>query len=334
MSMRQAVLEALRRADGWISGEDLSGRLGVTRAAVWKHVQALEARGWQIEAQRSRGYRLGAAPEAIAAEALEGLLGTSRIGRSVIVHDVTGSTNSDALEASRQGAADGTVVMAEEQTAGRGRLGRTWESARSVNLYCSLLLRPEIVPAAAPQLSLVAGVAVCEALEEEVGAEAGASEGPRIKWPNDVVVGGRRKMAGILTEIEAEADRVRGIVVGIGVNLNSRREHFPEELHDRATSAFLETGRSVDRTAFAARLLTRFEHHYERFLVGGFAAVREGWETRSALSGRRVEIGGAGRDMAGICLGIDDEGALLLDTGAEKPERVLAGDVTVLGGYQ
>jgi BirA family biotin operon repressor/biotin-[acetyl-CoA-carboxylase] ligase len=155
-----------------------------------------------------------------------------------------------------------------------------------------------------------------------------------IKWPNDVVLGGKRKLAGILTEIEAEADRVRGVVVGIGVNLNSRREHFPEELHERATSVWLETGREVDRTVFAARLLAEFEARYHDFLEGGFAAVRPHWERRSALVGRRVEIGGAGTPVAGQCLGIDEEGALLLDVGTGAPHRVLAGDVTIIGGYQ
>ncbi len=341
MSHRQGILEALDEAGTAVSGQALASRFGISRAAVWKHIEALEAAGYEIERARSKGYRLVSSPDRLSAEALSGLLAGRRLGSNVVVLDVTRSTNSDALALGREGAPEGSVVLAEAQTGGRGRLGRQWESARGVNLYLSLLLRPPIVPAAAPQLSLVAGVAVAETL---------AAEGIacRIKWPNDVVLGGEddasgtgsvplRKIAGILTEIEAEADRVSFVVVGIGVNVNSTGEHFSAALAGRATSFLLETGRRLDRTALAARLLSRMEGAYEAFLTQGFGALASRWRALSVLEGRTVEVGGVGgqgQDVSrGTCIGIDSDGALLLEIAPGRVRRVLAGDVTVQGGY-
>jgi len=340
MSHRQGILDELAAAGEPVSGQALAARLGISRAAVWKHVEVLKSAGYQIESIRSRGYRLLAAPDRLDAQELAGLRRERRPAAKVVVLDVTRSTNSDALVLGRQGAPEGSVVLAETQTEGRGRLGRQWESARGVNLYLSLLLRPPIVPAAAPQLSLVAGVAVAETLAAE-GAACG------IKWPNDVVLGGGRdasgasiplrKIAGILTEIEAEADRVSFVVVGIGVNVNSTQEHFSPALAGRATSLFLETGRKLDRTALAARLLWRLEGAYEAFLTHGFAALAPRWRALSVLEGRPVEVSGIGRDSGdvsrGTCVGIDGDGALLLETAPGRVCRVLAGDVTVQGGY-
>jgi BirA family biotin operon repressor/biotin-[acetyl-CoA-carboxylase] ligase len=267
-----------------------------------------------------------------------------------VVLDVTRSTNSDAMALGRDGEAEGTVVIAEEQTAGRGRLGRSWESSRGVNLYMSLLLRPAIAPWRAPQLSLVAGIAVAETVREE-GVDA------RIKWPNDVVVladsrdaarpaleadllapaapatGALRKLAGILTEIEAEADRVAFVVVGMGVNLNADASHFSPELEGRATSVLLERGRVTDRAAFVARLLVRFEECYDTWSSGGFAAVAPRWRALSVLDDRRVTVVAPGETFEGRCAGIDDDGALLVDTGQAPLRRLLAGDVTISGGY-
>lgn len=274
--------------------------------------------------------------------AIRARLETRRIGTKILVLDVTRSTNSDAMALGREGAADGTVVLAEQQTAGRGRLGRAWESSRGVNLYMSILLRPAIAPWKAPQLSLLAGLAAAEAVREE-GVDA------RIKWPNDVVVvaprdgaGHRgaaadssplRKLAGILTEIEAEADRVAFVVVGIGVNVNSEAAHFSSELHGKATSVRMERGATVDRTALAARLLARFEDCYDAWSAGGLAALAPRWRELSVLDGRRVDVAAPGESFSGRCAGIDDDGALLLDAADGTRRRVLAGDVTISSAY-
>jgi len=358
MSSRADILAALEAAGEFVSGADLATRLGISRAAVWKHIGALKHGGYQIEGVRARGYRLVAAPSALSEAAIRSRGTVARIGRRIVVLDVTRSTNSDAMALGREGEAEGTVMIAEEQTAGRGRLGRTWESSRGVNLYMSMLLRPAIAPWRAPQLSLVAGVAVAEVVREE-GVDA------RIKWPNDVVVveegdrnavddrasivalgcsplagsgltarGSLKKLAGILTEIEAEADRVAFVVVGIGVNLNSTSAHFSSELEGKVTSVLLERGTPTDRAAFVARLLARFEECYDAWSSGGFAAIAPRWRALSVLDGRRVTVAAPGETFEGTCAGIDDDGALLVESGGAPMRRLLAGDVTISGGYQ
>ncbi|MEE8311034.1 MAG: biotin--[acetyl-CoA-carboxylase] ligase [Candidatus Binatia bacterium] len=319
---------------GFVSGGRIADALGVSRTAIWKQIDALKRRGYEIESLRSRGYRLVGSPDRILEERLLVALETIRLGRRAVCLEQTGSTNSDAASLGRDGAAEGTVVIADAQSAGRGRLGRSWVSRPGVNLYMSVLLRPPVPPALAPQLSLVAGLAVAAVLEETL-AEAGRSDlETRIKWPNDVLVGGR-KICGILTEIEAEADRVSFVVVGIGVNLNCDTELFPPELRDMATSVLLASGSRVDRTLFTARLLAELERVYDRFLAEGFGALAGAWNERAALSGAPVTVSGAGEEVSGTCVGIDVDGALLVDEGAGAgPRRILAGDVTIVGGYR
>lgn len=324
------VLQAATAASAFVSGGRIAAELGVSRTAVWKQIEALRRHGYDIESVRARGYRLLAAPERIVEDGLRAALQTSRLGRRAVCLEWTGSTNSDAAALGREGAEEGTVVIADAQSAGRGRLGRSWVSRPGVNLYMSVLLRPAIPPARAPQLSLVAGLAVASVLEDVVAGAGGAVLDARIKWPNDVLVGGR-KICGILTEIEAEADRVSFIVVGIGVNLNCDADAFPPELRDIATSARLAGGARVDRTLFAARLLAELERLYDRFLADGFSALCATWNARAALIGSAVTVSGAGEDVSGTCIGIDADGALLVDAG-HGPRRVLAGDVTIVEG--
>jgi len=324
---RDAVLAALSARDGFVSGHSIADELGISRNAVWKHVEALKASGYAIESVKARGYRLLGSPDRLDEAAICEHLVTEALGRHLVCKSSTGSTNSDLAALARDGAPEGTVVVADAQSAGRGRLGRSWVSAPGLNLYMSVLLRPEIVPAAAPQLSLVAGLAVAAALDE-------CGLAPRIKWPNDVLLD-RRKVCGILTEIDGEADRVRHVVVGIGVNLNSTLEHFPEELHDKATSVYLTGGRAVDRAEFAARLLSELEDRYRTFHAYGFGALAPEWNARAAMVGAHVSVSGAGEPISGRCKGIDADGALLLEAqdDATIVRRVLAGDVTVVGGY-
>ena len=214
------------------------------------------------------------------------------------------------------------MVIAEAQTAGRGRLGRTWHSPRGVNLYCSIVLRPALPPAAVPQVALVAGVAVAAALAETAGCT------PRIKWPNDVLVDGR-KVAGVLTEMEAEVERVQHVILGIGVNLNAAQRAFPPELRDRATSLFLATGRKVDRAAVTGRLLAALEARYGRFLEGGFEAVRPEWESYSCLTGTDVRVASPDGEVAGRVLGLDADGALRVARPDGTSTRIIAGEVTL-----
>jgi len=309
----------------FVSGAALARRLSISRNAVWKHVESLRGEGWDIETVPSRGYRLKSRPDVLDEAAIWRHLTTRTIGRRLVCLPVTASTNDDATRFARSGEPEGTVVIADAQTAGRGRLGRSWVSVRGLNLYLSIILRPRIVPAAAPHLSLLAGLAVAAAMESE-------QLRPRIKWPNDVLLDGR-KACGILTELEAEADRVGFVIVGIGVNVNSTLAHFPPELHEKATSLYLASGRRIERAHLVARLLDGVESRYERFLAGGFGVLADEWNARSALTGRAVTVSGAASEtVSGTCEGIDADGALLLVRGGRRV-RVLAGDVTVLGGY-
>lgn len=269
---------------------------------------------------------VAAAPHApLSVDTLRRARATARIGCRIEYFDSTDSTNTVARQLAAGGAAEGTVVIAEAQTKGRGRLGRTWLSPPLRNLYLSIVLRPPIAVAAAPQLTLVAGLAVVEAVSEWVAHAA-------IKWPNDVVIDGR-KVAGILTEMEADEDRVRFVILGIGVNLNAAPEDFPDELRDTATALCAAAGRLIDRTAFAERLLSRVEERYGLFLAQGFGAIRPLWEKRSCLAGRTVQIDGGGQRCAGVVTGITDDGALKVRDATGHETHVVAGDVTVIGGY-
>ncbi|RMD83575.1 MAG: biotin--[acetyl-CoA-carboxylase] ligase [Candidatus Dadabacteria bacterium] len=323
MSSRARIVEVLDRASGFISGDAIARELGISRTAVWKHVSALRRAGYEIEASRAKGYRLVASPQVLAPDAIQALLANCRFGFPLSVLPVTGSTNDDAAALARQGAPEGTVVLAERQTAGRGRMGRRWASlpGRSVTLSC--VLRPPIPPAEAPRLSLVAALAVACAMEAE-GLRA------RIKWPNDVLLGGR-KVCGILTEIEAEADTVHFVIAGIGLNVNTTRDEFPPELRESATSMRIDAGRRFDRARITAALLQSLERWYGRFLGEPFDRLAAEWNRRSVTVGRRVRVTGAGEAIEGCCLGIDGDGALLVNDGL-RTHRVVAGDVTVVGG--
>jgi len=322
MTPGERIVAWLRASTAPLSGEELARRLGCSRAAVWKQIGALRRLGYRIEARRAHGYALAAAPDRLGpAELAPHLAGRWRDIRWLAETD---STQRVARELGRAGVPEGTVVIAEAQTAGRGRLGRTWHSPRGVNLYCSIVLRPPLSPAAVPQVALVAGVAAAAALAETPGLA------PRLKWPNDVLIDGR-KVAGILTEMEAEVERVHHVILGIGVNLNAPRAAFPPELRERATSLFLATGRRVDRAAVTGRLLAALEARYGRFLEGGFEAVRAEWESYSCLTGTDVRVASAEGEMAGRVLGLDTDGALMLARPDGTSTRIVAGEVTVRG---
>jgi BirA family biotin operon repressor/biotin-[acetyl-CoA-carboxylase] ligase len=304
--------------DEFVSGAALSDKLGLSRTAVWKHVEQLRRLGYQIEAQPARGYRLVAVPDRLTALELVPLLSTRELGRTVHHFESVDSTNRAACELALEGASHGEVVIAEAQTAGKGRRGRSWASPGGKNLYCSIILRPEISPARAPELTLVAAVALAETLRE-AGANAD------IKWPNDVQLGGR-KVAGILTELSADVERVQFVVVGLGVNLNASADDFPPEVAEVATSLKLARGSTVPRALFTAALFTRLEHWLDRWTGEGFGPVRDAWRRLSSILGKEVLVRSEQKELRGVAEDIDESGALLLRIG-DVVERVLAGDV-------
>jgi BirA family biotin operon repressor/biotin-[acetyl-CoA-carboxylase] ligase len=218
------------------------------------------------------------------------------------------------------------VVLAEQQSAGRGRLGRQWHSPAGWNLYCSIVLRPTLAPAAVPQIALVAGVAAAAAIAEETGRR------PALKWPNDVLLDGR-KVVGVLVEMDAEVERVHHVIAGIGVNLNAPPGSFPQALRGKASSLLAVTGKRVDRAAFTGRLLAALEARYGRYLAVGFPSVRTEWESYSRLTGTAVRVASPGGEVGGTVLGLDDDGALRIRGDDGHVVRVVAGEVTVQDGY-
>ena len=308
-------------ADDFVSGEAISGKLGFSRAAVWKHVNSLRAQGYRIDALPARGYRLVAIPDRLGALEVGPLLNTHDLGQTLHCVDELPSTNDRAKELAEEGAAHGEVVIAESQTAGRGRRGRTWSSPAGRNLYLSVILRPQLPPQRAPELTLVASIAACDACRQ-AGVEAA------IKWPNDVMVDDR-KVAGILTELSAESDAVHWVVLGIGVNLNAAAADFPGELEDVATSLAIERGQPVPRALFAAALLSTLEQWLDLHAADGFGPIREAWRARSCTLGREVRVDADGGEVAGVAEDIDEAGALLVRTGSGLL-RCVAGDVRLV----
>ncbi len=323
-STGQKLIELFRRnPGGTISGEELGSALSISRTAVWKHIKTLQELGYRIESIPSQGYRLVSSPDMLIAEEISAGLETRRIGRKIICFGKTDSTNLTAFQLGEQGAEEGTVVIAEEQSRGKGRLGRQWESPRGVNLYCSIILRPPLMPFMAPQFTLVSSVAVTQAIE------AITSLHPRIKWPNDILVNGM-KVSGMLNEMSAETEKINFIVLGIGVNLNMRREQFPCELRHPASSLYLESGKPVNRVEFTRVLLTAFDLLYDVYLNEGIGPVREQWLARSAFLGKKVKVSFQGNVSSGTAVGVDDNGALLLEHSNGSIEKVMAGDVSII----
>lgn len=324
LTLEQRLLGLFRQSDdGVLSGERIGAVLSISRTAVWKHVKRLRDKGYRIDAVPARGYRLVAAPDALTVDELAPGLSTLRIGCRIVSVPETGSTNQLAFQLADEGAVDGTAVIAETQTGGRGRLGRRWESPPAVNLYCSVIIRPPIPPMHASQLTFLSAVAVSRAIEKSTGL------GPRIKWPNDILVNGR-KVAGLLNEMNAETDTIHCVVLGIGVNINMERSQFPEGLRQPATSLLLESGKAVDRREFTRDLLSELDILYDGYLRNGFAGIRDEWLARSMLMGKRVRVSFGEGETSGEVAGIDSDGALLLKRGNGSMERVLAGDVTML----
>ncbi|MBF1686134.1 MAG: biotin--[acetyl-CoA-carboxylase] ligase [Selenomonas sp.] len=319
--MRSDVLELLREAGGCISGEKIAERLGVTRAAVWKKIAALREAGYDIASAPRSGYVLRSAPDRLIEAEIAKDLGTALVGKKIICYDAVDSTNLVLKQLAHEGAADGTVVVADRQGTGRGRMERPFFSPPGKGIWVSILLRPTFLPQDAPKCTLMAAVAVARAMEH-FGLRAA------IKWPNDILHEGR-KLVGILTEMSAEMDRVNYVVIGIGINVNIAREDFPEELRDTATSLMQMKGEPLARVAFLQELLRALDALYREVQSDGFAPVLAAWRTYAVTLGQTVRvIGPAGEEFEGVAADIDADGALFVDTATGR-RRVLAGDVSI-----
>jgi len=318
------ILSALRRAgSGAVSGADLSHALGVTRAAIWARIEDLRSFGYEIEASPHHGYRLLHEPDVLYADDLLSLVAPKQIiGRDVRVFQETQSTNDVAEKLARDGVREGVVVFAESQTRGRGRLGRKWVSPARKGLWFSVLLRPNLRPQAATQLTVAAATALVRAIREHTGLLA------EIKWPNDILIRGK-KVAGVLTELSAELDHVKYIILGIGVDVNLAASDLPADVRKIATSLKIEAGQAFRRADLAAAILRELDCDYERIRNQEFAAIADEWEKQCSTLGHRVAIQIGERTLEGRAESLDDDGALLLRTDHGHLERIIGGDVTL-----
>ena len=305
-----------------ISGEELSASLNISRTAVWKHIKALKILGYRFEALPSQGYRLMASPDLLVPAEIQTGLAPLRVGKKVICFPETESTNQVAFKLAEEGADDGTVVIADTQTRGKGRLGRQWASPPGANLYCSIILRPDIPPVSAYQLTFLSAVAVARAVEQT------APLAPRIKWPNDILINGR-KVAGLLNEMSAETEKVNFVILGIGVNINMRHDQFPQELRHPASSLMLEAGSEFARVGFIRALLRELDLLYDLYLAEGDEPIRKEWLSRCNTLGRRVNVESGGSVFSGVVSGLGDYGALLVVLPDGREEQILSGDVTL-----
>ncbi|MGI6705046.1 MAG: biotin--[acetyl-CoA-carboxylase] ligase [Clostridia bacterium] len=328
--MRETILEILIGSkDQYISGEEISSRVGVTRAAVWKTINGLKEDGYIIKASPRKGYCLIEMPDRLEPSIVREGLKTRTLGKHIYYYRQIDSTNKKAKELAIKGKPNGTLIIAEEQTKGRGRLGREWLSPFGTGIWMSILLRPDIHPWDAPRMTLLSAAAVARSIEGVTKLKTG------IKWPNDIIVG-QKKVCGILTEMNGELDQLHWIVIGIGINVNGEQKDFPEELHGTASSLKIELGRPVDRAMLLRRICTEMESYLDEFLKSrDFSPVIQECRRRSVTIGKMVRVTGSHDDWVGKAEDIDLDGSLLVRRADGTLERVLSGDVSVRGiaGY-
>lgn len=314
--MRDKILDCLKRKHDYISGDLVAGRLQISRQALWKHIQELKDAGYDIAAVPHLGYKLISVPDRLLPYEISSGLDTKFIAKKIYYFQSLASTMETAMQLGLAGAPEGTLVVAETQTRGKGRLGRVWSSPKYKGLYFSLILRPKILPNQAALLTLLAGVAVSEAVREVSGESA------RIKWPNDILLN-NKKMGGILTELAAETDEVRFVVVGIGLNVNNDKK----SLVAGATSLKEEKGQSICRLSLLREVLRRFELNYLDFRKKNTGAILEKWRQDSATLGRRIKVYCHRQHLEGQAQDVDTDGGLLVRDDQGLVRKVMAGDV-------
>lgn len=324
MSTDAQLLAALREpGNGYVAATEMSKRLGLSQSAIDGRVAELRQLGYKIEVTPHLGYRLISVPDVLHADDLLARLPAGRIiGRDIRVFQETTSTNDIVEKLARDNVKEGVVVFAESQTKGRGRLGRKWVSPAQKGLWFSVLLRPRLRPAEATQLTVAAVNALVRAVQSQTQIV------PEIKWPNDLLIRGR-KVAGILTEMNAELDRVNYVIIGMGVDVNQADSDFPPEVRPIATSLMLELGHPASRAELAAAILQELDHDYARIREGRFAEMADEWESRCSTIGQPVTVLIGNRRIQGYAESLDDSGALMLRTEHGHMERIVGGDVTV-----
>lgn len=322
--MKAEILTILKDTDGYVSGQELCERFGVSRTAVWKAMNQLKKEGYEIESVQNKGYHLVKTPDILSKNELVSIRKTKWVGTEICYFDVTDSTNTQAKSLGEGDAPNGTLVVAEKQESGRGRRGRSFESPAGTGIFMTLLLRPEIEPQNASMLTLVSALAVAKGIEHMVDLPV------QIKWPNDIVINGK-KVCGILTEMSAQMDYVNYIVIGIGINVGN--EEFPEEIKDVATSIYLESGKHVNRAMLIEKIWEEFEDYYELYeKTQDLSSLVKEYDSYLVNRGQKVRVLDSKEPYEGKAMGITDRGELIVDTW-EARRLVSAGEVSVRGVY-
>lgn len=322
--MKSEILSALRSADGYVSGQELCEKFGVSRTAIWKAINQLKQAGYEIEAVQNKGYHILSSPDILSNTELESNRKTAWVGEEIYYFDSTDSTNTRAKRLAEDGSVHGTLVVADEQTGGRGRRGRAWDSKKGVSIYMSLVLKPEIDPNNASMLTLITAMAVAGGIEKTTGLEC------KIKWPNDIVVQGK-KVCGILTEMSTQMDYINYIVIGIGINVQN--ESFPEEIGEVATSLWIESGKKQKRAAIIEAVWEEFEKYYDIYLkTEDMQGLVGEYDQKLANMNKQVRVLDPKDPYEGTARGITPKGELIVDTW-EARKLVSSGEVSVRGLY-
>lgn len=317
--MRSKLLQMLtEHPEEYLSGEAISNYLGCSRTAVWKHVEELRKSGYEIEAVPRRGYRVVHKPNLLTSSEIQAGLSTRYFGKNVHYEKSVSSTQELAHRIASEGGEEGTIIVAEEQVAGKGRLGRQWYSPIGTGIWMSMILKPKIPPQQAPQLTLLTAVAVIRGIHAITGLNCD------IKWPNDILLNGK-KLVGILTEMQADLDQIQSVIIGIGINVN--QISFPEEIKETATSLRIEKGKEINRASIIKSILENFEELYEIYLKEGFLPIKIMWEAHAITIGKRITARTMGGSFQGFAQGITDEGILLLEDDLGDTHKIYSADI-------
>lgn len=323
--VRKQLLDAFTAANGeYLSGQYLADLIGCSRTAVWKHIEELRKHGFELEAIQRKGYRIIKTPDQISADEIRLGLTTKFLGQGIHYQETVDSTQKIAKKLAYDNAPEGTVVIAEEQLSGRGRMGRMWHSPKYTGVWMSMILRPKIPLPKAPQLTLITAVAVVQAIEEVTNLS------PQIKWPNDILINGK-KITGILTELQAEADRIFALIIGVGINVNHKKDDFPEEIQDIATSLMIEVGEKVSRASIIRSVLTNFENLYLLYLEKGFTPIKIMWESYAISIGKTIIARTLTENIRGKAMGITDDGVLIIEDEQGVTHHVYSADIDLTG---
>ncbi|MDY1591739.1 MAG: biotin--[acetyl-CoA-carboxylase] ligase [Methanofastidiosum sp.] len=314
--MKSKILEILEKKGDYVSGEEISKEIGISRAAVWKHIKKLRELDYEIDSKTNEGYKLIKSPEKQIEFELERLLETKIIGKKILFFEEVDSTNNKAKQIALK-ENEGTVVISEMQTSGRGRRGREWYSPKG-GVYVSFVLKPNVSPEKASQLTLVSSLALVKTLNSMDN-----NLNAKIKWPNDILISGK-KISGILTELSADVEKINYIVVGVGINLNTEKEILPEN----GTSLKIEMKEEVSIKLFLKSFLEHYDSIYQEYINGKIDLIIERWKNNSDTLGKKVKIIGINETFEGLAKDIDENGALILQT-KEKEIKVYSGDVSL-----